>query len=445
MDPSPALAARNVPRYTSYPTAPHFSGAIGPDHYESWLAELPADATLSLYLHVPFCTELCAYCGCNTKATRKREPVEAYAGRLLEEIALVGGFSNHKVTHLHWGGGTPSILGPRWLEEIAESLAGHFDLSSLREHAIELDPRHLDRGLIRTLASIGVTRASLGVQDVSPRIQHAIGRIQPFEMVELGVERLHAAGIENINIDLMYGLPGQTERDVVRSAALAASLNPQRIALFGYAHVPWFKPNQKLIGEAVLPGLAERLAQARDAADALNWLGYRSIGLDHFADPDDDLAVAAREGRLRRNFQGYTTDSADALLGFGASAIGRLPQGFVQNASDVAGYSRAIAAGRPAVVKGRALAPDDRLRGEIIERLMCDLVVNVDAIAAKHGSAERFDAEFETLAPLAEEGLVAISGRTISVTEEGRPFLRLAASAFDAYLAASEAKHSKAV
>lgn len=435
------LAERTVPRYTSYPTAPHFSAAVGAGSYAEWLSALPADATLSLYIHVPFCTELCFYCGCNTRAVRKREPVEAYAERLIEEIALLGALRGRRVTHLHWGGGTPSILGPRRLKTIAARLASLFDLSALKEHAIELDPRRLDTPLIRTLAEIGVSRASLGVQDVSPRVQHAIGRIQPFELVERAADGLRDAGIAALNIDLMYGLPEQTAREVARSAELAASLGPQRLALFGYAHVPWFKTHQRLIEEAALPGARERLDQAEAAAETLCGLGYQAVGLDHFARPNDALAVAARDKRLRRNFQGYTTDDADALIGIGASAIGRLPQGFVQNAPDVAGYSRAIAAGRFATVKGIALSHDDRLRGAIIERLMCDLAVDLDAF----GGATRFAAERGALAPLAAQGLVAIDGARIAMTAAGRPFVRLAAAAFDAYLAASAKRHSLAV
>ena len=291
---------------------------------------------------MPFCTELCFYCGCNTRAVRKREPIEAYAARLIDEIALIGGLKGRKLTHLHWGGGTPSILGPQWLETIAARLASLFDLSALKEHAIELDPRRLDRPLVRTLAAIGVNRASIGVQDTAPHVQRAIGRVQPFEQVERAAGWLREAGIADLNIDLMYGLPEQSARDVARSAELAASLGPQRLALFGYAHVPWFKTHQRLIDDAALPGLSARLEQAQAAAETLQGLGYQAVGLDHFAQPDDALAVAAREKRLRRNFQGYTTDDADALIGLGATAIGKLPQGFVQNAPDVAGYSRAV-------------------------------------------------------------------------------------------------------
>jgi oxygen-independent coproporphyrinogen-3 oxidase len=436
-----ALAERNVPRYTSYPTAPHFSAAVGPRAYAQWLEALPREATLSLYIHVPFCTELCFYCGCNTRAARRREPVEAYATRLLDEIVLLAPLRGRRLTHLHWGGGTPSILGPRWLQTIAARLAALFDLDEVKEHAIELDPRRVDKELVHALAAIGVTRASLGVQDVSPHVQRAIGRIQPFELVEQTAAWLRDAGIARLNIDLMYGLPKQTARDVARSAELAASLAPQRLALFGYAHVPWFKTHQRLIDEAALPGLRERLAQAQTAAETLAGLGYERIGLDHFARPDDELALAAREKRLRRNFQGYTADDAEALIGVGASAIGRLPQGFVQNAPDVAGYARAVAAGRFATVRGIALSDEDRLRAAIIERLMCDLAVDLDAF----GGAGRFPGEVAAIRALAEQGLVRVGNSQIAVTEAGRPFVRLVAAAFDAYLGAGQKRHSVAV
>ncbi len=442
MTSSLALAERNVPRYTSYPTAPHFTAAVGPARYAEWLGALPRAASLSLYVHVPFCTELCHYCGCNTRAVRKREPVDAYAQRLIEEIALLAPLKDGKLTHLHWGGGTPSILGPQWLETIAARLASLFDLSNLKEHAIELDPRRLDKPLLRTLAAIGVNRASLGVQDASPHVQQLIGRVQPFEMVERAAEGLRAAGIENLNVDLMYGLPGQGTREVARSAELSASLNPQRLALFGYAHVPWFKTHQRLIAEAELPGVEARLEQAQVAAETLQSFGYRLIGLDHFALPGDELAVAASQHRLHRNFQGYTADDADALIGLGASAIGKLPQGFVQNAPDLAGYSRAVSGGSFATVKGLGLSGDDRRRGDIIERLMCDLEVDLDTV---EGGAAAYAAELAALKPLAEDGLLSIAGARVVVTERGRPYVRIAAAAFDAYLKSGQKRHSVAV
>lgn len=436
-----ALAERNVPRYTSYPTAPHFSAAVTPAIYGEWLEALPADETLSLYIHVPFCTELCHYCGCNTRATRKREPVETYVERLLDEIALLGMLRGRKLTHLHWGGGTPSILGPQWLETVAARLASQFDLSDLKEHAIELDPRRIDRALVRSLKEIGITRASLGVQDVSPHVQRLIGRIQPFELVEQAAMWLREAGIRDLNVDLMYGLPGQGAAEVARSAELAAGLGAQRMALFGYAHVPWFKTHQRLMPDDALPGLAARLQQAQVAAETLAGLGYQVVGLDHFALPDDELAIAAREKRLRRNFQGYTTDEADALIGLGASAIGKLPQGFAQNAPDLRGYSRGVSAGQFPIVKGLALSDEDRLRGSMIERLMCDLALDLDV----YGGADRFAGELNELVALADEGLLSINGSRITITESGRPFIRIAAAAFDTYLAAGQKRHSMAV
>lgn len=436
-----ALAERNVPRYTSYPTAPHFSAAVTPAVYRQWLEALSPNATLSLYIHVPFCQELCHYCGCNTRAVRKREPIDAYAEELLKEIALLGMVAGRELTHLHWGGGTPSILGPRWLETIADRLATLFDLSGVKEHAIELDPRRVDRPLVGALKAIGVTRASLGVQDVSEDVQRLIGRVQPFALVERAAEWLREAGIRDLNIDLMYGLPGQTAAHVRDSAQRAAALKSQRLALFGYAHVPWFKTHQRLIDESQLPGLTERLEQAEAAAESLRAAGYESVGLDHFALPDDSLAVAAREKRLRRNFQGYTVDEADALIGLGASAIGKLPQGFAQNAPDLGGYSRSLAAGEFPIVKGLALSNDDRLRAAMIERLMCDLELDLAAF----GGRDRFAEEVDSLTPLVDAGLARIEGEHIVMAAEGRAYVRIAAAAFDAHLAAGQKRHSLAI
>jgi oxygen-independent coproporphyrinogen III oxidase len=449
MDNMIALAERNVPRYTSYPTAPHFTAAVDASTYAAWLAALPADATLSLYLHVPYCVEICLYCGCHTKATRRSEPLDAYAASLIDEIGLVAAvLKARRLVHLHWGGGTPSILGRDRLLRTVSAIAAHFDRSGLIEHAIELDPRCTDAALAAALAEIGITRASLGVQEFSPHVQQAIGRIQPFEEVRDAVRALRDAGITHINIDLMYGLPGQTVADVETTARLAAALEPARLALFGYAHVPWFKANQKVIDTDALPGPAARIEQARAAARTLAQHGYVAIGLDHFALPGDDLAISQHAGRLHRNFQGYTTDSADALIGLGASAIGQLPQGFAQNAVDIAGYARAIAQGSFATVKGIAVNADDVLRAAIIERLMCDLAVDLDQLPNRRTGAPvalPFAQELAGLEPLAAAGIVEIEGRRIVVTAEGRPFVRLVAAAFDAYLPQNRSRHSIAV
>jgi oxygen-independent coproporphyrinogen-3 oxidase len=446
LNPARALAESSVPRYTSYPTAPQFSAAVNAGDYASWLSSLPRDATLSLYIHVPYCAELCRYCGCHTKAVRQRKPVEAYAERLIDEARLVGDrVAGGNVVHLHWGGGTPSMLGAGCLVRVFAAIAEVFDLSADHKHAIELDPRYVTGTLARALAGIGVNRASLGVQDFSADVQQAIGRVQPFESVRQAVLALRDAGIERINVDLMYGLPHQSIDDVRRSAALAVSLQPQRLAYFGYAHVPWLKPHQRLIEEKFLPDALLRMKQAQAGREALLDAGYDAIGLDHFARPDDALAEAARAGRLRRNFQGYTADQADALIGLGASAIGRLAQGFVQNAPDVAGYARAVSSGSLATVRGITLSPEDRLRSHIIERIMCDFALDLNELPANDMSGSDFDAELKAITPLAAEGLVHLDGKRIVVTDTGRPFVRIVASAFDAYRASSATRHSAAV
>lgn len=441
------LAERAVPRYTSYPTAPHFTPKVGGETMTAWLSELPESATLSLYLHIPFCRSMCTYCGCHTKVVRKAEPVDAYVETLLREIDLIAAATPaRRVTHIHWGGGTPSLLGPDRLHRLAGRLARRFDLGTLVEHAMELDPRTVDEPLVRALAEVGVTRASLGVQDLNAHVQKAIGRVQPFAVVERCVDLLRRAGIEAINFDLMYGLPGQTEDDVRRSCEQSAGLRPARYAIFGYAHVPWFKTHQRLIDAASLPGAAERIAQAAAAAATLETLGYEAIGLDHFARPDDPMAIAARDGTLRRNFQGYTTDVADALIGLGASSIGRLPQGYVQNAPDVAGWRRSIEAGHPACVRGVAFTHDDLMRAEAIERLMCDFRLDLAALASRRtGDEASLDGSLPELARLAGDGVVNLEGRVVQVTDRGRPFVRLAAAAFDAYLETGAARHSVAV
>jgi oxygen-independent coproporphyrinogen-3 oxidase len=441
-----ALAERAVPRYTSYPTALQFKADVGPDRYVEWLRALPDAATLSLYLHVPFCAAMCTYCGCHTKIVRRREPIERYLERLLAEIDLIADLTPARnVQRLHWGGGTPTMLGGKSLAEVAERMARRFDLSRIKEHAIELDARMVDATMARDLASIGVTRASLGVQDLNPHVQLAIGRLQPFETVATAVNALRDAGIKAINLDLMYGLPEQSEGDLRKSIALALTLAPNRFALFGYAHVPWFKVHQRLIPENALPGAEARLVQARAAHEAFTAAGYVAIGLDHFARADDPLAMAAREGRLTRNFQGYTDDEADALIGLGASSIGRLPQGFVQNAPDTGAYFRAIDEGRPATVRGYTLTPEDVLRGNAIAQLMCQGVVDLEKIAYASGADPAiFDHDLEKLNELADLGMVERSQRSVRVTEIGRPFLRLAAAAFDAHQLAPS-RHARAV
>lgn len=441
------LAERAVPRYTSYPTAPHFTSAVNGAVVTQWMAELDPNASLSLYLHIPYCRDMCAYCGCATKATKRDEPVENYVKTLIQEIRHAGALMRAKsVRSLHWGGGTPSLVGADRFARIMQALSEAFDLSAVDEHAVELDPRVTDEAFIAAMAAYGANRASLGVQDLNDHVQVAMGRVQPFALVERCVGHLRAHGINAINFDLMYGLPQQSVADVATSARLALTLKPSRIASFGYAHVPWMRAHQKMIDAATLPGAAERIEQAEMAARIFSDAGYRAIGLDHFALPHDPLAIASAAGTMRRNFQGYVTDDADALIGFGATSIGRLPRGYVQNAPDVGHWRRAVEQNELPIARGLVFSADDHARGTVIERLMCDFSVDFGAIATHFfGRDDYFDDALVALDMLAEQHVLERQGRLIAMNEPGRPFVRLAAAAFDAYLDHNKARHSVAV
>lgn len=452
-----SYALRNVPRYTSYPTAPHFHDGVTEATYADWLSAITPDDSLSLYLHVPYCRELCHYCGCHTKATRKDAPLKVYAATLCQEIRLVAEYLKNAgpVRHIHWGGGTPSLLSRESLVELTGLMRVLFDLSPDVEHAIELDPRLVTAGLAETLAMIGINRASLGVQDFDPTVQKAIGRVQPYETVARASEFLRSAGVGALNFDLMYGLPEQSPETIRDTIDKTLSLAPGRIALFGYAHVPWMRKHQKLIDEARLPSAAERLELANLARTALLESGYVAIGLDHFARADDSMAVALSDGSLKRNFQGYTTDQGAQLIGFGVSSIGKLTGGFIQNMPDVGSWRRSILAGNLPVSKGLALTADDRLRGRIIEELMTNYACDLGSVCAQFGLAiQHVSNAFTYLEDLVGDGLVTLDldgpGQArVRVTEAGRPYVRLAAAAFDAYLAESQAsgkaRHSAAV
>ncbi|MEZ6023004.1 MAG: oxygen-independent coproporphyrinogen III oxidase [Hyphomonadaceae bacterium] len=437
-----AYAERPAPRYTSYPTAPHFSPRVNGDTVRGWLGDLAPETALSLYLHVPYCRQLCWYCGCNTYAARREAPVADFVDTLEREIALIAAQLNARgVSEIHWGGGTPNILAPEQFQRISERIALHFDTTALVHHAIEIDPRFLDAEKVRAYAAAGVNRASLGVQDLNARVQEAIGRVQPEDVVRRAVDLLRDGGVGEINVDLMYGLPHQSEDDLRQSVEIAAAMAPQRIALFGYAHVPWFKKRQRLIPEDALPGAAARFDQAEAARTALEALGYVAIGLDHFALPRDELARAAREGGLRRSFQGYVVHEAEAIIGMGPSAISTLPQGYAQNISEPGGWAAAIAADTLAVARGHALTPEDRIRRRLIEQIMCDF----EGDLAPLGGAAACAPELSTLAPLIADGLVRVEGDRVVLAQAARPFCRLVGLAFDAYAQQAAARYSRAV
>ncbi len=434
-----AYLARPVPRYTSYPTAPHFNEGVGPETYANWLARIDPAKTVSLYLHVPFCRELCWYCGCNMKLASRDAPLRAYTETLIAEIDILARHLPDRLTlsHLHWGGGTPTALSPEDLARVMGTVFHHFDVTPDAELAIESDPRTLTEEMIQWIGALGFTRASFGVQEFDPDVQRAINRIQPPEMVEAAVTSLREAGVGAINFDLIYGLPNQTVETLTRTIALSAAMAPDRLALFGYAHVPWMAKKQRLIPEEALPGAAERLAQANAAAAALVAAGYRAIGLDHFAKPEDPLSRAADTGTLRRNFQGYTTDQADTLLGVGATSIGRTEQGYVQNIAETGAWTRAVEAGTLPVAKGRAFTGEDKVRAQVIEGLMCQGAADL--------SGHAWGAERQALDPLIADGLATLTGDRLVLTEAGRTLVRVVASVFDEYLGAGAARHSRAV
>jgi oxygen-independent coproporphyrinogen III oxidase len=436
-------AGMNVPRYTSYPTAADFSPGVGPVDHAAWLSSLDERESVSVYLHVPYCREICLYCGCNTKMAARDEVIFRYRRALEAEIGLVANLIEELpgIARLHWGGGTPSILGLEGLRSVRAVLSRHFQFGPLFEHAIELDPRYVTAEFANGLASLGVTRASLGVQDINPLVQAAVGRIQPLSVIESAFSRLRSAGIGNVNFDLMYGLPMQTLESIRKTCALVCAMAPDRIACFGYAHLPRLKANQRRIDEAKLPSLDQRIDQAELIAEELTHYGYVRIGIDHFAKPADSLVSAVASGNLHRNFQGYTDDDKHVLLGLGASSISTLAEGFVQNISDVPKYVRAIEAGRLASSRGCRIDADDLQRGRIIERLMCDFSVDLSAVAP----GADFSHELSTLGPLIRDGLVEIEGTKLAVTETGRPIVRIVAAAFDSYRRPATAQFSKAV
>ncbi|MFB6418649.1 oxygen-independent coproporphyrinogen III oxidase [Bradyrhizobium tunisiense] len=436
-------AGHNVPRYTSYPTAVDFSPEVGAKDHETWLAGLNARQAVSVYLHVPYCRKICLYCGCNTKMAVRADVIDGYRRALEAEIDLVASLvgARPKIAKLHWGGGTPGILEPHGLRSVVAALRRQFPFANGLEHAIELDPRHVTVAFVGALAELGVGRASLGVQDVDPLVQAAIGRLQPRVVIEAAVERLRSAGIGNLNVDLMYGLPLQTADSVRKTCASVAAMGPDRIACFGYAHLLRFKANQRRIDEAGLPSQDQRIEQAEVMSEELISAGYVRIGIDHFARPGDTLARAAAGGKLHRNFQGYTEDASGVLLGLGASSISTFADGFVQNVTDVPRYVGAIAAGSLASARGGRRDENDRQRARIIERLMCDFTVDLDAVAPNAD----FRDELAMLAPMQRDGLVEIDGAKLTITQAGRAVVRVIAATFDTYRCSRATQFSKAI
>ncbi len=434
-----------VPRYTSYPTAPQFGGGVGAARFTEWIEAIPEGTAISLYLHVPFCRRLCWFCACRTQGTASDAPVVAYVKTLQAELALLarhlpGGV---RLSRLHWGGGTPTMIAPGLMRDLAAAVLDVVPLAEGAEFSVEIDPGEIDAARLDALVGAGMNRASLGVQDFDPEIQRTIGRQQSFALTRDVVEMIRSRGVTSLNADILFGLPHQTAPRIAVTVQKLLSLSPDRVALYGYAHVPWISRRQQMIPTDAMPTPQERLKLFDAARDLFVADGYQEIGIDHFAKPADGLAVAAREGRLRRNFQGYTDDTAPVLVGIGASAISLFPQGYAQNAAGTADHVAAVRAGRFSTYRGHVFAGQDRLRGRIIASLMCDFRVSRAELAG-YGVAR---AEVDVLLTRVAEaflGVVVLDDRALTILPEGRPLARVIARGFDAY-DQSKVPHSAAI
>ena len=433
-----------VPRYTSYPTAPQFGGGVGPGVFTQWIEAIPEGAEISLYLHVPFCRRLCWFCACRTQGTTSDDPVIAYAKTLQREIAILARHlpKGVRLSRLHWGGGTPTLMGPGLIRDIAGAVFDVAPLAPGGEFSVEIDPNEVDEPRLDALASAGMNRASIGVQDFDPEIQKTIGREQAFSLTRDVVEMIRARGITSLNADILFGLPHQTPIRIADSVQKLLSFSPDRVALYGYAHVPWMSRRQTMIPSDAIPTPQERLKLFEVARSLFLADGYDEIGIDHFAKPTDGMAIAAKAGRLRRNFQGYTDDPSPVLIGLGASSISRFPQGYAQNVSGTSDYTSAVRDGVFSTHRGHVFSGEDILRGRMIEALMCDFRVD-------RAEMERL-AHRKTVAAILTEvagqfpGMVRLDERGLSVPFEARPLTRVIARAFDAY-DHSKARHSAAI
>lgn len=416
-----------VPRYTSYPPATRFTAEIGPVQAADWQASVAPGTEISLYIHIPFCRRLCWFCACRTQGTKTDNPLPGYVSSLIAEIDAVAARlpAGVKLSRLHLGGGTPTILPADQIDRLLGHLFGKLPLAQRAEFSVEIDPTEVDARRLDALVDAGMTRASLGVQDFDAQVQAAIGRTQSLSRTAQVIDMLRRRGVNSINIDLLYGLPLQTRRSLAETTKAVLALQPDRLALFGYAHVPWMSKRQVMIRDSDLPSPEERFDLFNAVALKLMGAGYLQIGIDHFAKPGDGLADALAQGTLRRNFQGYTDDISDTLIGLGASAISRFPQGYVQNASATAAYARAIAATGNAAYRGIRLGRRDKMIGDVIERLMCygrvDLASFAPDTAAK--AAAWLQDSWRDFADVA-----SFDGQILSIHRAARPLVRVIAA-----------------
>ncbi|TPK42253.1 oxygen-independent coproporphyrinogen III oxidase [Mesorhizobium sp. B2-5-4] len=442
-----ASLGENVPRYTSYPTAPHFHAGIDDMVVRGWLQTIGAGDEISLYLHIPYCDKLCWFCACHTKQTRHYAPVASFLRSLHSEIETVAELLSGKgrVRAVHFGGGSPTMLTPDDLVALGRRLRAEFEFLADATVSVEIEPNDIDEARLDALAQIGMTRASLGVQDFDPRVQKAINREQSFLQTKQVVDGVRSRGTKSVNLDLLYGLPHQTLQSIATTVEQALTLAPDRVALFGYAHVPWFKKHQTMIDEVWLPDPAQRLGQSQLAAEMIETAGYQAVGLDHFAKPGDSLAIAAATGKLRRNFQGYTEDQCETLIGFGPSSISRYKQGYAQNIVATGEYEKVVDGRRLATAHGVRLSLDDQARAWIIERLMCDFSFPAIELVECFGDVGQGLLLQASRLGNAGSRLLELQGDHFVVPIECRPLVRTIAAKFDKYLQAGTARHSVAV
>jgi oxygen-independent coproporphyrinogen-3 oxidase len=439
---------REAPRYTSYPAANHFTSRVGEADERQWLAAIGDGTTVSLYIHIPFCKELCWFCGCHTKATRRYGPLAKYVRVLLREIETL---KRHiarpgKLVNIHFGGGSPSLLEAADMRAILEAIYAVFGEGPTGELAIELDPRTTTPENIALYGELGFNRVSIGIQDFDPLVQQAINRVQPYEMVASVMDQLRQSGIHHINGDLIYGLPHQNAERFRRTLEKTIALNPTRIALFSYAHLPQLKKHQRLIEMAALPSEMDKLALYIMACDLLAASGYVVIGIDHFAKADDPLAITFKNHGMRRNFQGYVTDTTDVLIGVGCSAISQFPEGYVQNSADAADYRERVEKNTLPAIRGWEFEGDDLARKQLIDDLMCFMSADLGGICRKfHLDEDYFRPELKTLKDRHYEGIVALGEGRISVTTPYRMAARAVAAVFDRYRSLAAARYSKVV
>ena len=439
----------NVPRYTSYPTAVQFDNNVGFRAYKQWLQAFPQDEPVSLYIHVPFCDELCKFCACNTQVVHQANVRIVYGDFLCEELRRLAVLlkTRRQVNFIHFGGGTPTTLPIEAMKKVMSAIRTLFLIQDCADISIELDPRHISKDYLDLLSLLGVTRVSIGVQDIAPEVQRACGRIQNFELIADCIERVRQKNIKSVNCDLIYGLPNQTAVSVRNTIKAIATLKPDRLAVFGYAHVPWKFKRQTLLEGEVLPNPAERFEQRQIIDDVLKHEGYHVIGFDHYALPHDSMSKAVSHHTLHRNFQGYTVDNATALLGVGASSISILPQGIVQNQPSSLAYQKIMQ--KPDILpiaRGVERTVEDLFRWEIIERLMCDLQIDLQKVINQYKQEPSLLGEFqEKLRPFEEDGMIIIHNYVVKVTEKGRPFLRNIAVIFDVYYRVAPHRHAQAI